>query len=154
MTNAFRTQSTVRSSAEALNNGQLALLSIERAFRNGSSAEVADAGKLLVVRTASDDEWECQAWYFDPDNGGSVYTTSMPTRASIDTTIAASNWTLLATDAGAGLTAIFSPGTVAGPSGDLVTVTLNLRVDGQADVALTTSVAPRLISDARGTCFP
>ena len=153
LANAFRSQSTVRNSAEALNNGQLVLSSIETAFRNGSGAEVSDSGKLLVVRTAAGSGWACRAWYYNPGNGGTVYTTSKSSRAAIDTATSASGWTLLASNAGAGLAAIFSPVTATSPTGDAVTVKLNLDIDGQANVALTTSAAPRLSSGDRGTCF-
>ena len=153
LANAFRALSTVRSSAVAHTNGQLVLSTIETAFRNGSGAEVSDSGKLLVVRIPAGADWECQAWYYNPASGGSVYTTTTPTRAAIDTATSASEWTLLASNAGAGLAAIFTPVTVTSPTGAAVTVRLNLSIDGQADVALTTSAAPRLFRDDRGDCF-
>ena len=153
LVNALQTQKTVRSASHAINTGQLVLDSIEASVRNGSGMEVADAGTLLVVRIPSGTSWACRAWFFDPTDDGSVYMTTQPDRSAITTASASSNWTLLAEDAGASLTEIFAPLTIGSPTGNPVTVNLNMRIDGQPPVALSTTTAPRLFSSDPGTCF-
>ncbi|MGO4104375.1 PilW family protein [Leifsonia sp. YAF41] len=151
--NSLRTQSTVLSASEATNNGQLVLTSVDTAVRNGSGVEVSDTGKLLIARTVSGGTWVCRAWYYSSTDGGTVYTTTKTSRAAINTATATSTWTLLASRAGSGLPAIFGPVTATAPSGEAVTVSLNLDIKGQAPVTLTTTTAPRLFSTDRGTCF-
>ncbi len=50
--------------------------------------EVAEAGTLLVVRTATGNTWTCRAWFFDPTDNGSVYMTTQPDRSAIDSSTA------------------------------------------------------------------
>ena len=151
--NALRTQSTVQSASEATSSGQSVLTSIDTAVRNGSGLEVSDMGKLLIVRTASGSSWVCQAWYYHSANGGSVFTTTKSSRSAINTAVLTSGWTLLARGAGLGLPAIFGPVTAVAPTGEGITINLNMDIKGQTPVSLSTTTAPRLFSSDRGTCF-
>ena len=81
-------QRTVEGITGASNGGQLAARSIDSAVRNASEYEIADSGRLLVVRSADADAdelgWFCQAWYFSSANGGSIRSTTTADGTAIE----------------------------------------------------------------------
>lgn len=80
--NGLRTQEMTRSVTEAANTAQQIVRSVQAGIKNASAITVTSdsiAGtQLLLARTISTDPSStaasCQAWYYTPLNGGTVYT--------------------------------------------------------------------------------
>jgi len=80
--NGIRTQDTANTVTNAANVAQQVVRSIQTGVRNASAITVTSdpvAGtQLLLARTVGSDPTttaaSCQAWYYTPSNGGSVYT--------------------------------------------------------------------------------
>jgi type II secretory pathway pseudopilin PulG len=87
----LRTQETARSVTEAANTAQQIVRSVQYGVRNASAISVTNnasgGGQLLIARTVGSDPNStapsCQAWYYAPANGGSVYTTKTTPAALI-----------------------------------------------------------------------
>ncbi|MBC7463046.1 MAG: type II secretion system protein [Actinobacteria bacterium] len=80
--NGIRTQEIAQTVTTAANTAQQVVRSIQTGVRNASAITVTSdpvAGtQLLMARTVGSDPRttaaSCQAWYYTPTNGGSVYT--------------------------------------------------------------------------------
>jgi prepilin-type N-terminal cleavage/methylation domain len=81
--NGTRGQETVRSVTGAATVGQQVVRSVQAGVRNASemalTADPVAGTQLLVIRTVGGDPdstaTSCQAWYYTPSDGGTVYTT-------------------------------------------------------------------------------
>jgi type II secretory pathway pseudopilin PulG len=78
----LRTQQTTSSVTDAANTAQQIVRSVQSGVRNASAVSVSSpfaGSQLLIARTIGSDPNStapsCQAWYYTPTNGGSVYTT-------------------------------------------------------------------------------
>lgn len=84
--NSIQAESTVRDAGEAATSGQLIVESVQNGVRNAKAIRLqlgtAPGTEMLVVWTADSAgdsaTWACQAWYYSPDNGGSVHTKRTP----------------------------------------------------------------------------
>lgn len=87
----LRTQETARTVTDAANTAQQIVRSVQAGVRSASAITVISdttAGtQLLLARTISSDPASsaasCQAWYYTPVNGGSVYTKRTTPAAAI-----------------------------------------------------------------------
>ena len=86
----LRTQQTTSSVTDAANTAQQIVRSVQSGVRNASAVSVtspAAGTQLLIARTIGSDPNStapsCQAWYYTPTNGGSVYTTKTTPAALI-----------------------------------------------------------------------
>jgi type II secretory pathway pseudopilin PulG len=75
----LRTQETARSVTDAANTAQQIVRSVQYGVRNASAISIARTVGSDPDSTAP----SCQAWYYDPTNGGSVYTTKTTPAALI-----------------------------------------------------------------------
>lgn len=87
----LRTQEIARSVTDAANTAQQIVHSVQSGVKNASAITVTSNSttgtQLLLARTVSSDPNStapsCQAWYYTPSNGGSVYTTKTTPAAAI-----------------------------------------------------------------------
>jgi len=103
----LRAQETSRSVTDAANTAQLIVRSIEAGVKNASAITVTSGAtpgsQLLMTRTLSMDPNSiapsCQAWYYTPDGGGTVYSTKSTPAATILIPMGGVQgaWTLLGT---------------------------------------------------------
>lgn len=150
-----QTQRDVRSATEASTAGQLIVRSVQAGVRNASRVELTEIGdeQLLVARTAGGEtpiKWACQAWYYVPDAGGTLYmkrvspivTITPPTASEL-----ASSWILLAEGISTTNTKIFQA--------ILGRVAIELDVDGGAlgPVSINSTATMRILPNANAECF-
>ena len=103
----LRTQEIARSVTDAANTAQQIVHSVQAGVKNASAITVNSNSltgtQLLLVRTVSSDPTStgpsCQAWYYTPASGGSVYTKKTTPAAAITlpTGGPAGVWTILGT---------------------------------------------------------
>lgn len=103
----LRTQETALRVTEAANTAQQIVHSVQAGVKNASAIIVTSntvtGTQLLLVRTVSLDPTStapsCQAWYYTPANGGTVYTikTTPPTAITVPTGGPQGVWTILGT---------------------------------------------------------
>lgn len=153
--NSLRGERIVRSVTAATNLGQLVAQSVQKGVRNAAAVQLTApvAGtQLLIARTAgfaATPVWACQAWYYSPDNGGSVYTKRASPAALIPapTSTTPAGWTLI----GSGIQ----------PRGDAVFVAPLGRVDlaftvsagDSPSVLISTSAYQRQAGSGSAPCF-
>jgi prepilin-type N-terminal cleavage/methylation domain-containing protein len=102
----LRTQQATSSVTDAANTAQQIVRSVQSGVRNASAISVsspAAGSQLLIARTIGSDPNStapsCQAWYYTPTNGGSVYTTKTTPAALITLPIGGPQgvWSILGT---------------------------------------------------------
>ncbi len=149
----MQVQHDVRTKAEATTLGQSVVRSVQAGVRNASFVTLTDVGgaQLLLIRTAGAGdnlEWACQAWFYSPDQRGSLYMK----RAQPAAPIAApdpgelTSWTLLANGVSADDEAIFSA--IAGR----VTIDLKMVVDDHPAISIRSTAAMRLLPTTISPC--
>lgn len=154
--NSLKTQDTVTTVVEATTAGQLTARSVEQGIRNSSTFKlttVNTSDQVLIARVSdSDGTWRCQAWYYSNSNNAIRFMESTTViNASLWSTSALQNWTLLAEGvtpaAGAAANApIFSTTSSK--------VSLSFRVDaGDNSPATITSSASRRLTQGSTQCF-
>ncbi|SEM88099.1 type II secretion system protein [Cryobacterium luteum] len=147
------TERDVRSTTEATNLGQLISRSVQSGVRNASqvSLQNIDDTQLLVARTAGSAAsvvWACQAWFYTPAAGGSVYTK----RTSPASLIAApggdlASWIKLGEGVSTNGSAVF------GGVNDRITIALDLEAGTQPSVIVNTTVTPRTLATVGAPCL-
>jgi type II secretory pathway pseudopilin PulG len=105
--NGLRTQESAQKVTDAANTAQQIVRSIQSGVRNASAITVSSNAvtgtQLLLVRSIGQDPTttapSCQAWYYTPTSGGSVYTTRTFPAALISLPTGGPNgkWTQLGT---------------------------------------------------------
>ena len=143
----------VRSTTEATNLGQLISRSVQSGVRNASQVSLQNIGdtQFLVARTAGSAAsvvWACEAWFYTPAAGGSIYTK----RTSPESHIAApggdlTSWIKLGEGVSANGAAVF------GGVNDRITVALSLAAGAQDDVVVNTTVTPRTLATVGAPCL-
>jgi type II secretory pathway pseudopilin PulG len=124
-----RAQTQVSAATSASTAGQLIMRSVQTGIRNASHVNLVEPGsgtQILTVRTQDGQtpaQWSCQAWYFAPAAGGSLYTKRTPETVAISapTTESLSSWTLLGTNVSVSGARVFTA------SAGLVTVSLSMK---------------------------
>lgn len=149
-----RTERDVRTAAEAANTGQLIVRSVQAGVRNASRVALTDSGgtQLLVVRTAGRStpvEWGCQAWYYVPDGGGTLYTKRTSPAVKIPAPVAGvlDSWTLL----GEGISATGS--TVFEAVLGRVAIDLDMAVGDQEPISINSTATMRVLPNGLPKCF-
>lgn len=128
LVSATRAQTQVSGATSASTVGQLIMRSVQTGVRNASQVNLpAPVGgtQVLTVRTQDGQtpvSWSCQAWYFTPTAGGSIYTMRIPATAAIPAPTPGnlSSWTLLGTGVSVAGAQVFTA------SAGLVTVDLSI----------------------------
>ena len=152
--NSMQTERSVRSTADATNTGQLIARSVQAGVRNASKVKLVDnAGtQLLTVRTAgmrTPVEWSCQAWYFTPDAGGTLWSKTVTPAAAIaaPTTSTPAGWSKLAEGVRVGGGPVFAavPG--------LVSMDLRVSAGDQAAVNFVSRSTSRNLESIGAPCF-
>lgn len=146
-------QSDVRSRAEATTLGQSVVRSVQNGIRNASYVTLTDisGSQFLLVRTAASGanlEWVCQAWYYSPDEDGSLYMTRTQPAAAIAAPTAADllTWTRMADGISADGETIFSA--IAGR----VTIDLDIVAADNSPISIETTAAMRLLPSTISPC--
>ena len=147
------TERDVRSTTEASNLGQLISRSVQSGVRNASqvSLQNIDDTQFLVARTAGSTAsvvWACQAWFYTPDSGGSLYTK----RTSPASMIAApggdlTSWIKLGEGVSRNGVALF------GAINGRITVDLDVAAGTQPSVIVNTTVTPRTLATVGAPCL-
>ncbi len=105
LVNGLRSQDNAGAVTSAANTAQQVVRSVQTGVRNASAISVVSdpvtGTQMLLARTVGSDPLttsaSCQAWYYTPTQGGSVYTkrTTPASRITLPTGGAAGSWTLL-----------------------------------------------------------
>ncbi|TFB75944.1 type II secretion system protein [Cryobacterium glaciale] len=148
------TERDVRSTTEATNLGQLISRSVQSGVRNASqvSLQNIDATQFLVARTAGSAAsvvWACEAWFYTPAAGGSLYT-KRTSPASLIAPPAAddlTSWIKLGDGVSANGAAVF------GGINGRITVDLNVAAGTQASVSVNTTASPRTLATVGAPCL-
>ncbi|WP_158252503.1 hypothetical protein [Cryobacterium sp. Y57] len=148
------TERDVRSTTEATNLGQLISRSVQSGVRNASqvSLQSLDDTQFLVARTAGGATsvvWSCQAWFYTPADGGSLYT-KRTSPASLITAPGSgdlANWIKLGDGVSTTGAAVF------GGVNDRITVALTLDAGAQKPVVVNTTVKPRTLATIGEPCL-
>lgn len=160
LVSGLSTQQKVKSVTTAATTAQQIAKSVQAGVRNASAVKVitdATAGtQLLLARVVGGDPAStaasCQAWYFTPASGGSVYT-KRTSPASLITLPGAGPqgvWTLL----GSGVSPIAATGNVfTAPAGSRVDLTFNVAADSQPYVKITTTTYTPQTPTVSSPCF-
>ena len=148
------TERDVRSTTEATNLGQLISRSVQSGVRNASqvSLQNIDDTQFLVTRTAGSATsvvWACEAWYYTPAAGGSLYTkrTSPATLIAVPVAGELSSWIKLGDGVSTNGEAVF------GGVNDRITVALDLEAGTQDSVVVNTTVTPRTLATVGDPCL-
>ena len=148
------TERDVRSTTEATNLGQLISRSVQSGVRNASqvSLQNIDGTQFLVARTAGSAAsvvWSCQAWFYTPTDGGSLYTkrTSPASLITVPVSGDLASWIKLGDGVSTNGAVIF------GGVNDRITVALDLDAGAQASVVVNTTVTPRTLATIGGPCL-
>ena len=154
MISSSHTERDVRSATEASTAGQLVVRSVQAGVRNASRValtEISDE-QMLVVRTAGGGtpvEWACQAWYYVPEGGGTLYMKRVAPAVKIEppTAVELDSWTLLADGISMTNTKIFEA--------ILGRVTIKLDVDGGplGAVSINSTATMRILPNTEPKCF-
>ncbi|TFD63602.1 type II secretion system protein [Cryobacterium ruanii] len=151
---SVETERDVRGSTEATNLGQLISRSVQSGVRNASqvSLQNIDDSQFLVARTAGSAAsmvWSCQAWFYTPAAGGSLYTkrTAPASRIAVPVSGDLGSWIKL----GDGVSTNGAP--VFGGVNDRITVALDLDAGAQASVVMNTTVTPRTLATIGDPCL-
>ena len=154
LTNSMRIGRDTRSVAEATDLGQLVARTVQSGVRNASKVSLTDTGstQLLRVRTAGRAEtpaWLCQAWYYTPDAGGSIFmkVTSPAAPISAPTTATLSSWTKLGDGINPSGAKVFTA--VLG----LVTLDFTVRAGGSPPIPIKSTATTRTLETESTPCF-
>ncbi|TFC66618.1 PilW family protein [Cryobacterium sp. TMT2-4] len=162
LVNGLRTQETTQSVTNASTTAQQIARSVQAGVRNASAVTVvtdAVAGtQLLVVRAIGTDPSStaasCQAWFYTPHNGGSIYTKRTSSPATLITVPAGGPqgvWSLL----GSGVSPA-DPVTARvfnAPSGSRVDLKFNVAAGAHPYVLINTTTYTPQISMVSAPCF-
>jgi type II secretory pathway pseudopilin PulG len=148
------TERDVRSTTEATNLGQLISRSVQSGVRNASqvSLQNIDDSQFLVARTAGSAAsviWSCQAWFYTPEAGGSLYTRRTSPASLIAVPVASdmTSWIKLGEGVSTNGAAVF------GGVNDRITVALSLAAGAQDDVVVNTTATPRTLATVGAPCL-
>ena len=148
------TERDVRSTTEATNLGQLISRSVHSGVRNASqvSLQNIEDTQFLVVRSAGSAAsvvWACEAWYYTPDAGGSLYTKRTSPASLIAAPVSGdlSSWIKLGDGVSANGAVIF------GAINGRITVDLNVAAGTQAAVTVSTTASPRTLATVGAPCL-
>jgi hypothetical protein len=153
--NSIRTGSQVDRGTAAANTGQLIMRSVQSGVRNATQVGLTSTSgtQLLSVTTTNGLTpvvLSCQAWYYTPTAGGSLYmrrtAATAPITAPTSTTLG--SWTLLGT--GISVTG----GQVFTATAGLVTVSLNINAATASPLSLTSPVSTLNLITVGTPCFP
>jgi hypothetical protein len=152
--NSTRAGSQVDRTTAASNTGQLIMRTVQSGVRNATQVGLTASGgnQLLTVTTSgglTPVVWSCEAWYFTPTAGGSLYMLRTPATAPIPAPTSATlgSWTLL----GTGISVTGSP--VFTASAGLVTVNLNVDTGNPSPLALTSPASTLNLVTVGTACF-
>jgi hypothetical protein len=130
------------------------MTSVQTGVRNASQVNLTavEGGQLLTVRTAGRTtpiEWSCQAWFYSPDNDGTLYMTRTTPAAAIAAPTPANlaSWSLL------GERVNVTGGTVFTAVAGLVDIQLNLDAGTQPVVELSSKATARNLATTGAPCF-
>jgi len=152
---SLRAEASVRTASEATSVGQLIARSVQGGMRNASAARLtsnANGTQLLQVRTAGRGAtvtWSCQSWYFDPVNGGTLYTRTTTPAATIaaPTSATLGSWALLGE-------AIAAPGTpVFDGIPTRISIDLDIEAGDRAPISIATTATTRTLATESQPCF-
>jgi type II secretory pathway pseudopilin PulG len=148
------TERDVRNTTEATNLGQLISRSVKSGVRNASQVELQNIGdaQFLVARTAGSAAsvvWSCEAWFYTPSDGGSLYTKRTTPASLITAPIAddLTSWIKLGDGVSTNGAAVF------GGINDRITVGLTLDAGAQKSVVVNTTVTPRTLATIGDPCL-
>jgi Tfp pilus assembly protein PilW len=145
-----RVNNVVQSSSQVSGTAQIIADSVTRGVLNADwiSTPTTGTSQFVVAHTAGSGAsvtWNCQAWFYDTANGGTVYTKISPNRIAAPVSIV--GWTRL----GSGITKVNGAAIFSG-SGGGVTLSMNATAKGTAPVLVATSVTKRQTSATVTTC--
>ncbi len=153
--NSITAGTQVDKTTAASNTGQLIMRSVQSGVRNATQVGLtaAGGGQLLTVTTSGGVTpvvWSCEAWYFTPTSGGSLYMLRTPATAPIPAPTSATlgSWTLLGTGISVTGTPVFTA------SAGLVTVNLNINTGNPTPLALSSPASTLNLVTVGTTCFP
>ena len=148
-----RAQTQVSGATSASTAGQLIMRSVQTGVRNASAVDLAvpsTGTQVLTVRTQDGQtpvQWSCQAWYFTPAAGGSLYTKRVPATAPIPAPGSLSSWTLLGTRVSVAGAPIFTV------SAGLVTVNLSISAGAGAPQSMKSTSNTLNLVTVGSPCF-
>ena len=148
-----RAQTQVSGATSASTAGQLIMRSVQTGVRNASDVDLAvpsTGTQILTVRTQDGQtpvQWSCQAWYFTPAEGGSLYTKRIPATVAIPAPGSLSSWTLLGTGVSVSGAPVFTA------SAGLVTVSLSISAGAGAPQALKSTSNTLNLVTVGSPCF-
>lgn len=153
MASSGRTQRDVSTATEASTSGQLVVRTVQAGVRNASRVVLTeiDDKQLLVARTADGKTpigWTCQAWYFVPEDGGTLYMKRIAPAVITEPSVSdLDSWTLLAKGISTSGAKVFEA--IAGR------VSIKLDVDGGDldDVSLNSTATMRILPNSQPECF-
>lgn len=154
LVSSLRTERDVRSAAEASDLGQVIARSVQIGIRNASQVALTTVSgtQFLIARTAGGGttaEWACQAWYYTPDAGGSIYI-KRTTPASVilpPTASSLAGWTKLGDGVSVSGAAVFS-----GINGR-IDLELDVDAGNQMSVSVNSTAAMRTLATGSAPCF-
>ncbi|RJT88506.1 hypothetical protein D6T64_10265 [Cryobacterium melibiosiphilum] len=143
----------VRSASTAADTGQLISRSVQVGVRNASyvALQNIDDTQFLLARTAGTTSpvvWACQAWFFTPAGGGTVYTKRLSPAAVIapPTGAALTSWIKLGDGVSPGGTPVF--GGVDGR----ITVALAIDAGENLPVSINSTATMRTLATRSDPC--
>ena len=148
-----RAQTQVSGATSASTAGQLIMRSVQAGVRNASDVDLAvpsTGTQVLTVRTQGGQtpvQWSCQAWYFTPAAGGSLYTKRIPATVAIPAPGSLSSWTLLGTGVSVSGAPVFTV------SAGLVTVNLSISAGAGAPQAMKSTSNTLNLVTVGSPCF-
>jgi hypothetical protein len=153
--NSITAGTQVDKTTAASNTGQLIMRSVQSGVRNATQVGLTATGgdQLLTVTTSgglTPVVWSCEAWYFTPTSGGSLYMLRAAATAPIPAPTSATlgSWTLL----GTGISVTGAP--VFTASAGLVTVNLNINTGNPTPLALSSPASTLNLVTVGTACFP
>jgi hypothetical protein len=159
LVSGLRTQETATKVTDATTTAQQIALSVQAGTRNASALSLTvggDAGsQLLLARVvgsgSSSTDSTCRAWYYTPQDGGEVYTTTSSEAIGVPSGPPLGGWTLLGTGVSP---ADPATGFVFGAPGN-VRVELTFRVAAAAHpyVLIKTTTYPQQSMTVSAPCF-
>jgi len=159
--NGLKTQQTTNAVTNAANTAQQIASSIQSGVRNATAVVVTSdetvGTQLLIVRKVGVDPSStaasCQAWYYTPLNGGSVYTRTSSPAAAIAVPIGEPDvsWSLLGTG-------VSPADTVTGrvfnaPTGSRVDIKFNVSAGTHPYVLINTTTYTPQMTTVSSPCF-
>jgi type II secretory pathway pseudopilin PulG len=157
LTSASKAEKSTRAATAAATLGQLLARSITQGVANATAVttttDSVSGAQLLQARvyslSSSDDPTQgtttgvgCQAWYFDPTNGGAIYMKRVFPAAAIAMPSGAPNstWELIGSGLGATVAAAQASTVFATPSGTRVDLKFDVLNGSQEPVHIETTV--------------